>query len=146
MTAKEQFEELAARTSRTPHTEIEALFDSLPPVDEDFMFGQWSGGVFRTGHGGERALRWLNWVGKDFRSRTDVNPIISGLWGTRIANPVMGKASLRMIEYRGVVTATMVYDRFPVFDHFRKVDGDTVLGVMDRKGSKPLYFYLRRLP
>jgi hypothetical protein len=57
----------------------------------------------------------------------------------------MGAASLRRVEYRGVVTATMAYDRHPVFDHFRQVDEDTVLGVMDRKGdAMPLFFYLRR--
>ena len=29
----------------------------------------------------------------------------------------------------------MVYDKHPVFDHFRRVDADTVLGLMDRKGD-----------
>ena len=42
-------------------------------------------------------------------------------------------------------TATMVYDKHPIFDHFRKVDEDLVLGVMDRKGeAAPLAFMLRR--
>ena len=54
-------------------------------------------------------------------------------------------ASLRAVEHRGVVTATMVYDNHPVFDHFRRVDGATVLGLMDRKGEPaPLFFWLRR--
>ena len=49
--------------------------------------------------------------------------------------------------YRGVVTATMVYDRHPIFDHFRRIADDRVLGVMDRKGDEaPLFFFLRRLP
>jgi hypothetical protein len=59
----------------------------------------------------------------------------------------MGQASLREVAYRGVVTATMVYDQHPIFDHFRRVSGDVVLGVMDRKGEeKSLFFWLRRLP
>ena len=29
----------------------------------------------------------------------------------------------------------MVYDGMPVFDHFKKVDDDTVVGVMNGKGS-----------
>ena len=56
------------------------------------------------------------------------------------------KASLRLMVHRGVLTATMIYDRHPIFDHFCKITGDLVLGVMDRKGdASPLYFYLRRL-
>ena len=54
---------------------------------------------------------------------------------------VMGKASLRSVTYRDVVTATIVYDNHPIFDHFRNVDDDTVLGVIDRKGDEfPLFF------
>ena len=55
------------------------------------------------------------------------------------------KARLRMTEYRGVVSATMIYDSLPINDIFRKVDDDTVLGVMDmRFTSQPVFFLLRR--
>jgi hypothetical protein len=54
-------------------------------------------------------------------------------------------ARLRMLEYRGVLTATMVYDRQPIHDVFRRVDRDTVLGAMDLRGSaEPYFFFLRR--
>ena len=36
------------------------------------------------------------------------------------------KARLRMTEYRGVVSATMIYDSLPINDICRKVDDDTV--------------------
>ncbi|MDX1497032.1 MAG: DUF4334 domain-containing protein [Salinisphaeraceae bacterium] len=55
------------------------------------------------------------------------------------------RARLRMTEYRGKVTATMQYDHLPINDVFRKVDNNTVLGVMDLKGMpQPYYFVLRR--
>ena len=54
------------------------------------------------------------------------------------------KARLRMVEHRGVVTATMTYDALPVNDHFRRVDDDTLLAVMDLRGSPPFLFLLRR--
>jgi len=141
-----RFENLAARREKTSLAELDALFDALPAVDEDFMIGEWDGGVFNTGHPGEQQLDALGWAGKTFRGRDDVDPIVSRqAGGGRAANPVMGSASLRQVEYRGVVTATMVYDKHPIFDHFRAVDAGTVLGVMDRKGAPmPLYFWLRR--
>lgn len=142
-----QFEAIAARRDQTPLAELDALFDALPPVDEEFLIGEWNGGVFVTGHEGEQQLESMKWIGKTFRGRNDVDPIVSrGPDGGRVANPVMGTASIRRVEYRGVVTATMCYDKHPIFDHFRLVDAQTVLGVMDRKGAKmPLYFYLRRV-
>lgn len=55
------------------------------------------------------------------------------------------RARLRNVEYRGKVSATMIYDHLPIQDVFRRVDGDTVLGVMDRRGDeRPFFFVLRR--
>ena len=54
-------------------------------------------------------------------------------------------ARLRMTEYRGVLTATMCYDAHPIHDVFRRVDADTLLGVMDQRGqAQPFVFLLRR--
>ncbi|WP_040161230.1 DUF4334 domain-containing protein [Nigerium massiliense] len=54
-------------------------------------------------------------------------------------------ARLRMVEYRGVVTATMMYDALPVSDHFRLVDENTVVGAMDMRGwDRPFLFVLHR--
>lgn len=36
------------------------------------------------------------------------------------------QARLRMMEYRGKVSATMIYDYLPINDSFRKVDDNTV--------------------
>ncbi len=55
------------------------------------------------------------------------------------------QARLRTVTYRGVASAAMVYDRLPIIDAFRRVDGRTVLGVMDVRGSAvPYVFVLRR--
>jgi hypothetical protein len=54
-------------------------------------------------------------------------------------------ARLRQVEHRGRVSAAMVYDRLPIHDCFRRLDDDTVLGVMDQKGARqPFFFVLRR--
>ena len=55
------------------------------------------------------------------------------------------KARLRTTRYRGVDTATMVYDQLPINDVFRKLSDDAVLGAMDFRGeSQPYFFVLRR--
>ena len=65
--------------------------------------------------------------------------------GNIAVNNMLGTAQLREVVYRGVCTATMIYDTQPILDHFRKIDDHCVLGAMDRKGdAQPLYFYLQR--
>ena len=55
------------------------------------------------------------------------------------------KARLRTTRYRGVDTATMVYDQLPINDVFRKLSDDAVLGAMDLRGiARPYFFVLRR--
>lgn len=55
------------------------------------------------------------------------------------------QARLRMMEYRGKVSATMIYDYLPINDSFRKIDDHTVLGIMDFKDSyQPFFFVLKR--
>lgn len=55
------------------------------------------------------------------------------------------KAHLKIMTYRGKSSATMVYNSKPIKDHFRKVDENTVLGLMELKGEqKPYFFILKR--
>ncbi len=55
------------------------------------------------------------------------------------------QARLRMMKYRGKVSATMIYDYLPIHDTFRKIDQDTVLGLMDfKKVKQPFFFILKR--
>ncbi len=52
---------------------------------------------------------------------------------------------MRMTEYRGKLSATMIYDQIPVHDVFRKLDDNTVLSVMDNRDVKdPFFFKLTR--
>lgn len=51
-------------------------------------------------------------------------------------------ARMRMVECRGKSGAAMIYDRQPIIDSFRKIDGNKVLGMMDYKGMERPYFFL----
>lgn len=44
---------------------------------------------------------------------------------------------MREITFRGKSAAAIVYDKTPIMDYFRRVDGKTLLGLGDEKG-KPL--------
>jgi hypothetical protein len=145
--SESRFNALVNSKDRVRLDDLFVLFDSLDAIEPDAMVGDWEGGVFNTGHPGEQQLTVIHWAGKSFRGRNDVDPIVSkdGA-GHRKANHVLGAACLRAVAYRGVVTATMVYDQYPIFDHFRRISKDRVLGVMDRKGEdEPLFFWLRKL-
>ena len=55
------------------------------------------------------------------------------------------RARVRMVEYRGKVSASMIYDNLPICDTFRLIDHNTLLGVMDFKGvEQPFFFKLHR--
>jgi hypothetical protein len=64
--------------------------------------------------------------------------------GKRLIATKRSTARLRMIEHRGVVTAAMIYDAQPITDVFRRVDADTLLGLMECRGLDPFLFVLER--
>ena len=155
------------------------LFDSLPPINLDFMLGRWQGSGLHTAHPMDGLLEASNWYGKEFIDPETVHPLLfldtrgeiikvapqpmAMKWALNMPGlksdwmqPLLGlstsllkteesQARLRMMDYRGKVSATMIYDYLPINDTFRKVDDDTVLGVMDYKESpQPLFFMLKR--
>ena len=126
--------------------ELEPLFDSLEPVTIGEMLGSWAGGSFDPeGKAGEM-LRAISWHGKRFDSSENVQPLICrDEAGELFAYDQMGEARLREVSFRGVVSAAMVYDRQPIIDYFRRIDEERVMGLMDRKGADPdFYFHLSR--
>lgn len=129
------------------------LFDALEPVDPQAMFGTWKGYGLRTGHPLDGWLEKTGWYGKAFHSLEHVDPLLFKnpfgkpfpLQPCLIGNlpfSSKGAARLRKMEYRGKISAVMIYDQLPVHDHFRKVNDDVLLGMMDWKGMEQPYFFL----
>ena len=55
------------------------------------------------------------------------------------------RARLRITRHRGQDSAAMIYDHAPIVDCFRRLDENSLLGVMDLKGmQQPFFFVLRR--
>ncbi|MBE9156604.1 DUF4334 domain-containing protein [Nodosilinea sp. LEGE 06152] len=65
--------------------------------------------------------------------------------GIGLVSTTQSCARLRLTHYRGKVSATMIYDTLPISDIFRKINDNTMLGLMDLKGTEqPFFFVLRR--
>jgi GXWXG protein/Domain of unknown function (DUF4334) len=166
-------------TAKATTAEALAWFDTLEPVDLDFMIGRWQGSGVHTDHPMDGLLEASNWYGKEFVDPETVHPLLfldgqnhiikvaphslAMNWVLKIPalkNPAMkpllmltnallktetSQARLRLLGYRGKVSATMIYDYLPINDAFRRVDDHTVFGLMDFKSSpQPFFFILRR--
>ena len=150
--ARKVFTELRDRTGQIPDAELDEFWATLEPATMDFMIGEWKGGEFVTGHRMNGGLAKAKWFGKSFNSATDVKPLVClDDDGNKFSNIKLGKgeASLWMEEFRGEVTATMVYDGQPTHDHFKVIDDNAVLGIMNGKGvlddGRYFYFFLERV-
>ncbi|MEL6495180.1 MAG: DUF4334 domain-containing protein [Cyanobacteria bacterium J06623_7] len=86
----------------------------------------------------------MNWgLNMSIPKNDALKPIYSAM--SKLLKTEESKARLRMMEYRGKVSATMIYDYLPINDVFRRVDDNTVLGLMDFKPmSQPFFFVLTR--
>lgn len=104
--------------------------------------------VFKRPLGGTVRLN-PDWMPLKYARNTALARHVAVRMAFKVLMPVLrtrkSKARLRMLEYRGKVSATMVYDGKPINDIFRQIDSDTLLGLMDLKGMKrPFFFKLER--
>jgi len=167
------------QAGKTTTQEALQLYDSLDPVNCNFMLGQWRGAGLNTDHPMDGLLELSNWYGKEFVDSENVHPLLFSdsqenifkvaphptlmncvlkfsiprntafkpwlMFANSLLKTDKSQARLRMMEYRGVVTATMIYDYLPINDSFKKVDDHTVFGIMDFKNSpQPFFFILKR--
>ena len=149
--ARKTFTAFTERTDQIADAELDEFWATLAPATVDFMIGEWAGGEFDTGHRANGFMKRLSWFGKTFVSATDAKPLVClDADGNKFSNTeaMNGEASLWMEEFRGEVVASMVYDGRPVHDHFKVVDENAVMGIMNGKGAldgeRHLYFYLER--
>ena len=144
-----RFEHLREESSVSPD-DLDALWADLDVVSVAEILGAWRGGDFATGHLASTVLEKVRWHGKTFLAPDDAKPLMcrddAGELYSNLAAGGGGEASLWEVGFRGETTATMVYDKMPVFDHFKKVDDDTLMGIMNGKleaafGVSDLYYF-----
>ncbi|MGW6422575.1 DUF4334 domain-containing protein [Nocardia sp. NPDC055053] len=151
---KPRWQQLRDETDGVSTAELDALWTRLRPARAEDILGEWHGGAFQTGHPLCRALPASRWYGKTFLALDDAKPLICRAEdGTLFSNVELGQgeATLWNIEFRGEVTATMVYDGRAVFDHFKWLDERTLMGIMNGRPELVLsrgehfYFLLERV-
>ena len=110
--ARARFTDFKQRSGAIPDTELDQFWATLAPATIDGMIGEWKGGEVLTGHKMNGQLEKAGWFGKTFKSAADVQPLVClEADGNKFSNVAMGKgeASLWLEDFRGEVTATMVY-------------------------------------
>jgi hypothetical protein len=122
---------LAGRNVAYQEEDLVRLYDSLPAVTafDDLIGHTWKGKILRTNASVLDIAEWLlarplkllgfNW-GKRFRYADIGDPLVLR-WLDRIyfPLPVWGNVCMIDVKWRGVTTATMIYDRQPWKDYFR---------------------------
>jgi hypothetical protein len=152
--ARHRFEELRAQEAGVSPAELDDLWARLAPVRAEDVLGEWKGDDFATGHRLHDQLVASQWFGKTFVDLFDAKPLIcrdaeGNLYSDKKGGN--GEATLWNVEFRGEVTATMVYNGVPIFDHFKRVDDNTLMGIMNGKPELVLdngqyyYFLLERV-
>ena len=152
--ARSAFAKLREQENDVSPTELDEVWAALETVDAADILGEWKGDDFATGHRLHDKLVASRWFGKTFNSVEDAKPLICRDEKGNLYSDIKGgngEASLWNIEFRDEVTATMVYDGAPIFDHFKKVDDTTLMGIMNGKSNLVLdngqhyYFLLERV-
>jgi Domain of unknown function (DUF4334)/GXWXG protein len=146
------FSALKKRDDQISDAELDDLWRSLRPASIQDVLGEWTGDEFQTGHWGNGGMARIRFYGKTLNSALDAKPLIClDEAGNKFSNVefAKGEATLWMEEFRGEMTATMVYDAMPTHDHFKVVDDNALLGIMNGKGmldgGRFLYFWLERV-
>ncbi|KAB2570804.1 hypothetical protein DIS24_g7877 [Lasiodiplodia hormozganensis] len=143
--------------------ELSSLFDALEPIAPEDLLGDWSGGDFyspsdtddpraepKPMHPCHAMLENYRWAGMVVKSVDEVLPVMS--WtddGKRVVSTYWGGAQLRELKFNGVVSTSLIFDCYPIIDHFRRVSDNTLMALLEAKEKNlkdagPYYFWVRK--
>ena len=147
--AQEAFTSVLNGAEAPDAEQVLELFSQLEPVSVDSMIGLWRVAAFGRsprdpiaippGPGPlpqREGLGMRGLYGKRFVSREDAEPIVCrDEDGSLVASVDFGVARLRELWFRGTSSAGMIYDTQPWIDYFRKLDDNTLVAMIDMKGT-----------
>ena len=160
------------RTTAVTQRELEVLYDKLDPVGMEALIGTWKVDPSYAETPGGKMFIESGWWGVRFVDSETVDPLLypdtdgTGVFAAdlvsllalfdtgsrdvsarrRDVETMTPNGRVRSIEYRGVVSSALIYDRAPVIDYLRAVDRDTIVAAVERRGmvDRPAYALLRR--
>lgn len=148
---RNRLDALAAEQTLVLDAELDAMWAELTTVHPRDILGSWRGLGLNTGHSASERLRALRWYGKNFHSPYDTEPLVCRDEEGRLYSntEAAGSASLHTLPFRAELTATLVYHSRLILDHFKRVDDETLMGIMvggnePRDGLRHFYFILQR--
>ena len=135
---------------QTSRKKLDDLFANLEPVVMDKMTGEWRVKYLFTKEG--TGSKWetlakyspIGFYSKKFLDKDNVKAWIFRIFGIKFSTPYTS-AVLKKIEFMDKISVSMVYNYLPMIDNFRKIDEDTIMGIMETKGKVGIYFYLKKI-
>ena len=132
MTVQEELAKIINSGEACAPDVLRPMWDQLGPVTVEEMIGKWQGGTFN----GPDQVDILGWAGKNIKSREDVEPMLC----RRVDGSIyfwkgFGPATMAEMKYGDQVSAAMIYDKYAMFDYFRKINNDLIMGITWIKGN-----------
>jgi hypothetical protein len=145
--AEQKLLDMIASKQTYDATTIDPLYDQLDVIPSEFLIGTWKGHVFEANPANPQ-----NWYGKRVAPDLTAEPWLTNLpdGSPGPNNPIMGAPStIQQENFRGKVSAVLVYDTQMNRDYFRKLTGDLNQRALDDivvgySSSQLKYFYLVR--
>ncbi|MFC1645225.1 DUF4334 domain-containing protein [Patescibacteria group bacterium] len=140
------FEDLLANKNTVSKKELELFFDQLEPITPQELSGIWRGGFFPTGSLMEFFISdfiIFKWYGKKFISKDNAKALLFSFFGIKLSIPI-GNSFLKEINFKGKNSTSIIYKHLPIIDYLRKVNKNTLMGIMEMNGKIKIYFYLQK--
>lgn len=160
------------RAEAVTQRDLAAVFDTLGPVTMSMLAGSWRADPSYSETPGGALLIRGGWWGARFTDTESVDPLLfpdaagRGVFAADLVKVLTLLSSgvedistrrrdvettapigrVRMVEYRGLVSAALIYDQVPVLDYLRAVDQDTIVAAVEGRGmaDQPAFVRLHR--
>lgn len=133
---------------RNNKEDLDLYFENLEMIDFGDVVGKWKGGLFYVCNWMEFFLKkipFIKWWGKEFYKNKKVDALIFSFFGLKFRLPFFGSAVLEEIEFRNKKSVAIVYNHLPIVDSLRRIDENTLMGILQLNGKVKIYFYLRKV-
>jgi hypothetical protein len=148
---KEILKNLVSRNRNLSCSELDDFFSTLDSVEIGLLLGEWKIGYLFTKEGTgsffetiTKGFPVFRLYSKRFITKDKVQAWIYDFFGFKFIVPFTD-AFLQEIEFRGKISTSLVYKHLPMTDFLRKIDNNTVMGIMKTRDKLNLYFYLEKI-